>query len=205
MRKTSIIGRTFIDKWEWVPRSRRCGWDPVRQLYFPYKDYRGFPTFGRGHLIRPHEDFSAGCTEDRVEQIFEADLLPVERAVDEHVTVPLSQHQFDALIDFGFNEGIGRLDPSRNTAIRMLNQGHYDMVPKLLEAWCISDGQHDEGLLNRRMGEGKMFMTPDDPGDDVSDEARLAYANAFGIFALLPDRTTLQDDEEAPPTPRNDV
>lgn len=202
--KTSAVGRDFISHWEWVPRSRRCGWDPVRQLYFPYKDYRGFPTFGLGHLIRPNEDFSRGETEDRVMQIFESDLIPVERAIEEHVTVKLTQHNFDALSDFGFNEGTGRLDPTRNTAIRMLNLGKFSMVPKLLEAWCMSAGQHDEGLLNRRKAEGVLWNTPDAPDDALTDDALLAHAKSFGVFDLIPSRPAIEsDDEDPPPTVKN--
>lgn len=159
--KTSKAGAERISKHEWVPKSKRCGWDPVKQLYLPYKDYKGFLTLGCGHLVKPGENFSAGVTEERVAQIFAADLTPLEEAIAEHVKVPLTQNQFDALISFGFNCGKGALSPKTNTAIRMLNLGKYELVPKFLEPWNKSDGVFDANLLNRRKAEGALFATPD--------------------------------------------
>lgn len=199
--RTSAIGQAFIAHWEWIPRSTRCGWDPLRQLYFPYKDYRGFPTFGIGHLIRSGEDFSSGLTEFAVMQIFAGDLVPVEEAIKKYVTMPLTQHQFDALVDFGFNEGTERLNPNDtpsnpggNSAIKLLNMGRYELVPEHLEAYCNSAGQHDPGLLNRRKAEGTVWGMPDAP-EDFSDEARIAYARRFGIFDLVPYAPALPGDE----------
>jgi lysozyme len=40
----------------------------------PYKDSRGLPTIGIGHLIKPGEDFSNGLTTDQVYQLFNNDL-----------------------------------------------------------------------------------------------------------------------------------
>lgn len=207
--KTSATGEAFIAHWEWIPRSKRCGWDPVRQLYFPYKDYRGFPTMGIGHLIRKDDDFSNGLTEDGVQQLFAGDLAPVETAIEKYVVVPLTQHQFDALVDFGFNAGTERLNPfdnpsnpGGNSAIRLLNAGRYELVPEHLEAYCKSAGQDDPGLLSRRKAEGAMWRMPDAP-DGFSDQAKIAYAHNFGIFDLLPYAPALPDDDSVPPTERN--
>jgi lysozyme len=53
------------------------------------------------------------------------------------VKVPLTQGQFDALVDFVFNLGAGRL--SGSTLLKYLNGGHY------VDA-CFQLGNWDHGL-----------------------------------------------------------
>lgn len=156
--ETSAAGRAFIANNEWKPKSKVCGWDEKKQLYLPYKDYKGFWTLGIGHLIVGNEDFSAGRTEQQVDELFARDLKKYERAVLENVTVPLTQNEFDALVDFCFNEGVGAVSPLKNSAIKALNLGHRELVPRLLLPWDVTAGVHDKGLRNRRIAEGKLFM-----------------------------------------------
>lgn len=181
MMKTSQHGQAFIAGEEWVPRLARCGWHAGVGLYFPYNDYRSYPTMGKGHLIRPGEDFSAGLTDAQVDDLFARDLAPVEHAIDEHVTVVLAQHQFDALVDFGFNEGPGALDPENCTFIRNLNRGYMSapLDPKTgLVEWSKSRSARggplltDAGLLARRRAECHLWSTPW-PDDDIEADAAL--------------------------------
>jgi len=68
-------------------------------------------------------------------------LASAARWVGNLVKVPLTQDQFDALVDFVFNLGAGRLATS--TLLRDLTAGNYDAVPDQLELW-------DHGDLNGR-------------------------------------------------------
>ncbi len=170
---TSKLGRQFLSHNEWIPRTAVCGWDEAKQLYFPYLDYVGkkllkageqeeaqkYLTVGIGHLVGAG-NFSAGLTEDQVAELFAQDLGKYEAAVSENVTVPLEQHEFDALVSFCFNEGVGAVNPAKNSAIRALNQGKRQLVPSLLLPWDITNGRHDPGLRNRRKAEGYLFSHP---------------------------------------------
>ena len=52
---------------------------------------------------------------------------PAEQAVNNGVKVALNQNQFDALVSFTFNVGVGAFTSS--TLLKVLNQGQYDQVP----------------------------------------------------------------------------
>ena len=84
-----------------------------------YRDVAGFPTIGYGHLVKPDESFPNGVTESQAASILAADVQQAEQAVARLVKVALTQGQFDALVDFCFNLGAGRLAGS--TLLRELN------------------------------------------------------------------------------------
>jgi lysozyme len=89
----------------------------------------------------------------------DADLLVnVQSAVDavnRLVKVPLTQHQFDALVDFCFNVGAGNLEKS--TLLRLLNAGDYDAADKQFALWDMAGGVHLLGLRRRRAAESALF------------------------------------------------
>jgi lysozyme len=67
------------------------------------------------------------------------------------VRVPLTQGQFDALVDFCFNLGEGRLAGS--TLLRELNAGLYAAAGQQLLAWDHAGGKVIPGLKARREAE----------------------------------------------------
>jgi lysozyme len=46
------------------------------------------------------QEFLEGITEDRAHELLRSDIAVAERAVNDYVTVPLTQSQFDALVSF---------------------------------------------------------------------------------------------------------
>ena len=120
-----------------------------------YSDVNGFPTIGYGHRIRPHECFSAGISEAQASELLIADVREAERAVARLVKVPLTQGQFDALVDFCFNLGAGRLASS--TLLRILNAGSYRNASEQLLLWNIAGGAVNAGLTARREAEFELW------------------------------------------------
>lgn len=120
-----------------------------------YKDVAGLPTIGYGHKLRPDESFSDGVTQDQASLILQGDLREVEAQVAKLVTVPLTQGQFDALVDFTYNLGAGRLQHS--TLLSLLNQGHYESAANGLLKWDHSGSVEVEGLKVRREAEYKLW------------------------------------------------
>jgi lysozyme len=116
-----------------------------------YRDVAGFPTIGYGHLIKPTESFPEGIAEPQAAAILAADVQAAEQAVARLVKVALTQGQFDALVDFCFNLGAGRLAGS--TMLRELNVGHHDAAAQQLFAWDHAGGAVNAGLKARRQAE----------------------------------------------------
>ena len=133
-----------------------------------YKDSAGLPTIGVGHLITKAEQasgtitingvpvqYAGGLTDQQVLDLLAQDVRPAENAVNGGVTVPLNQDQFDALVSFTFNVGVGAFQSS--TLLKLLNQQQYDDVPAQLLRWTRAGGQVVQGLVNRRNNEIKLW------------------------------------------------
>jgi lysozyme len=120
-----------------------------------YRDVAGFPTIGYGHLIKPGESFPDGIAEPQASAILAADVRAAEQAVARLVKVALTQGQFDALVDFCFNLGAGRLAGS--TLLRELNAGHCDAAAQRLLSWDRAGGVVNAGLKARRQAEFELW------------------------------------------------
>jgi lysozyme len=129
-----------------------------------YKDSAGLPTIGVGHLITKPEQSSGniviagvpvqyanGLTDQQVLDLLSQDVQPAEQAVNNGVKVALDQNQFDALVSFTFNVGVGAFTSS--TLLKVLNQSQYDGVPDQLRRWNKAGGKVVQGLVNRRENE----------------------------------------------------
>lgn len=116
-----------------------------------YLDVNGFPTIGYGHRLLHPESFPNGIDEQQAAEILSVDVRDAEQAVERLVKAPLSQGQFDALVDFCFNLGSGRLRSS--TLLRVLNGGRYDEAAEQLLRWDQAGGQQNAGLKARREAE----------------------------------------------------
>jgi lysozyme len=120
-----------------------------------YRDVAGFPTIGYGHLIKPGETFPNGITEQQAAAILSSDVQDAEQAVARLVKVALTQGQFDALVDFCFNLGAGRLAGS--TLLRDLNAGSPDAAAAQLLSWDHAGGVVVAGLRERREAELELW------------------------------------------------
>lgn len=116
-----------------------------------YTDVAGLPTIGYGHRIVPSESFPNGVTVTEATAILAQDVSEAERAVARLVKVELMQGQFDALVDFCFNLGAGRL--AKSTLLRALNAGRYDAAAEQLLLWDLAGGEINLGLKARRQAE----------------------------------------------------
>lgn len=122
-----------------------------------YLDVNGFPTIGYGHKLNlaAHESFPQGVTEEQASQLLQQDISTAEQAVMRLVRVPLTQGQFDALVDFCFNLGQGRLASS--TMLRDLNAGNYKAAAEQMLVWDHAGMVEVPALKARRQAEFKLF------------------------------------------------
>ena len=111
-------------------------------------------TIGYGHT----RGVKAGdtITEGQAEKFLRDDLSQFEVAVSRLVSVPLSQHQFDALVSFTFN--LGERNLKNSTLLKKLNAGDYSGAAEDFPRWNRADGRVVEGLTRRRLAERDMFL-----------------------------------------------
>ena len=119
-----------------------------------YKDVAGHRTIGWGHLLPPGP--VEVWTKEQAERVFAKDLADHARAVDDLVTVPLHQYEFDALVSFVFNVGSGAF--AKSTMLKMLNQKQYGRVPGQFGRWNKAGGKVVKGLTERRRIERAIWL-----------------------------------------------
>jgi lysozyme len=120
-----------------------------------YMDVAGFPTIGYGHRLLHPESFPNGIDEAQAANLLASDVRDAEQAVERLVKVTLTQGQFDALVDFCFNLGAGRLASS--TLLKDLNCGRYDDAAGQLLLWDHAGGEKNAGLKARREAEAELW------------------------------------------------
>ncbi len=122
-----------------------------------YPDIKGVLTIGWGHTgtdVRP----GLVITQEQADALLLQDVQNAVNHLNHLVTVPLTQPEFDALVDFCFNAGCGAFAGS--TLLRLLNSGDYAGAAKQLELWDHAGGKVVAGLLRRRQAEAAEFNTP---------------------------------------------
>lgn len=124
-----------------------------------YLDFAGLLTIGYGHRLLAGESFPAGIDEQQAAELLTADVQGAESDVRRLVKVPLTQGQFDALVDFVFNLGAGRLAAS--TLLRDLNSGRYEEAGEQILRWDHSGAEELAGLKARRAAEHELWQQPD--------------------------------------------
>lgn len=121
-----------------------------------YKDSVGVPTIGYGHTdgVKMGQEI----TEAQAEQLLKDDLARFEVGVQEVVRpLTLTQGQFDALVSFAFNLGLGSLRSS--TLLKKLKAGDVSGASFELQRWVYAGGQKLPGLVKRREAERALFVS----------------------------------------------
>lgn len=125
----------------------------------PYRCPAGVPTIGYGSTRyadgRPVKLTDAPITEAQADDIMRQTLGEYENAVNRYVTVPLSQNEFDALVDFAYNAGAKNL--LNSTLLRKLNAGDRKGAAREFGRWVHASGEVLPGLVKRRMAERALF------------------------------------------------
>ena len=148
--KTSAAGINLIKEFEGVRlKAYRCPAD-VWTIGVGHTSAAGPPVVKAGMEI----------TNAQAMKILANDLVKFEDGVDSAVKVPLKQNQFDALVSFAFNVGLGAL--AKSTLLRKLNAGQYDAVPAELMKWTKAGGKELPGLVRRRRAEAALWRGVDD-------------------------------------------
>lgn len=116
----------------------------------------GVLTIGYGHTGGVQK--GDRITEKKAEELLQDDLKKFENGVLRLVRVPLNQNQFDALVSFAFNLGVGNL--GKSTLLRKLNDRDFKGAAAEFVRWNKAGGRELDGLTRRRNAEAELFSTP---------------------------------------------
>ncbi len=126
----------------------------------PYRCPAGLWTVGVGHLIGDGKSLPKSWdrlfTKEEIDGILKRDLRRFELGV--HKMLPnmfLRQHEFDALVSFCFNLGLGCFQ--RSTIRQALLRGDKKAAMESLMKYCRAGGKILRGLQIRRMDEKALF------------------------------------------------
>ena len=129
--------------------------------YKPYTCPAGLWTVGVGHLIGDGKslprEWNKTFTQAEVDGILKRDLNRFELGISKMLpNVPLRQHEFDAILSFCFNLGLGCFQ--RSTIRQALLRGDKEAAMESLVKYCRAGGKILKGLQNRRLDERKLFL-----------------------------------------------
>lgn len=132
----------------------------------PYRDIAGVPTIGWGST-RYMDGHSVTMRDKQIPQIYADSLLQwgvdiCAAAIEKIVTSVLNQNQFDALVDFSYQEGVEALHSS--TLLKLVNQNPNDS--KIRAAFAVWNKYHKDGVLlvsasitQRRVDDIKLYFS----------------------------------------------
>ena len=129
--------------------------------YKPYRCPAGLWTVGVGHLIGDGKslprEWNKTFTQDEVNGILKSDLRRFELGIHKMLpNVSLRQHEFDAILSFCFNLGLGCFQ--RSTIRQALLRGDKEQAMESLVKYCKAGGKILKGLQNRRLDEKRLFL-----------------------------------------------
>jgi len=118
-----------------------------------YQDSVGVWTIGYGHTKGVYDGMT--ITQDQAEQMLLSELEEYEGYIENMVTVPLTQNQFDALVVWVYN--LGPTNFKNSTLLKELNAGNYNAAGQEITRWNKAGGKVLAGLVKRREAEAELF------------------------------------------------
>ena len=118
-----------------------------------YQDSVGVWTIGYGHTKGVYNGMT--ITQEEAEQMLLTELEEYEGYIEDMVTVPLTQNQFDALVVWVYN--LGPTNLRNSTLLKELNAGNYNAASTEIKRWNKAGGKVLAGLVKRREAEAELF------------------------------------------------
>jgi lysozyme len=145
----------------------------------PYRCPAQLWTVGVGHVLYPDQaklsaegkrhyplkpEHNRSFTQKEVDELLRNDLCLFEAGVERLCGRSLSQCQFDALVSFVFNLGLGTLQ--RSTLKSKLTRGDIKGAADQFLKFSMAGGKILPGLQRRRIAERTMFLTNANRAED---------------------------------------
>lgn len=123
-----------------------------------YLDTGMVPTIGWGSIWMFGNRVRLGmtCTQAEADDQFLLDVKLTEKCINKSVTVPLTQNQYNALVDFVYNVGVTAFNTS--TLLKKLNLKDYQGAADQFMRWIYDNGKEVDGLKKRRKRTRELWM-----------------------------------------------
>ena len=120
-----------------------------------YKDEGGVWTIGKGHT---GSDVKEGMTITKAQEeaLLKKDVAKHEAGIKKYITAELTQYEYDAIVSWTYNVGVGNL--ARSTLRKKFNAGDHAGGCREMLKWVYIKGKWSKGLYNRRMQEYRQCM-----------------------------------------------
>lgn len=145
-----------------------------------YQDSVGVWTIGYGHTKDVTSDLTINETE--AEELLKKDIETFEETINEVVTVPLSQNQFDALVSFTFNVGSNAF--KKSSLLETLNNNNYGEAQKEFYRWVYAGTQKLSGLIERREAEAELFGSDIDNQEEEKPKKQIDAGNGYSTNTI---------------------
>ena len=128
----------------------------------PYQDIVGIWTIGYGNTYYENKIRVTAqdppITEERATQLLKYIVKNFEKGVNEAVKSKINQNQFDALISFSYNLGVGNLKSS--TLLKKVNINPNDpTIKEEFKKWNKAGDKEVKGLTIRRNEESNLYFS----------------------------------------------
>jgi lysozyme len=156
-----------------------------------YKCPAGVWTIGFGHTGNVKE--GQVITQVQADDLFNKDVQRFVDGVNKLVKVDINQNQFDALVSFAYNLGVGAL--KKSTLLQYLNKKQFDKAAKEFDRWVKADSKVYKGLQNRRNSEEALFVTPvkKEPDLDLIREIKRKALAGEKLSAPTPEKIAIYE------------
>lgn len=114
----------------------------------------GQTLIGYGHAATAKPGMR--ITEAKAEELLRRDLQTCETAIEDTVTVALTENEFSGLVPLCYNIGTGNF--AKSTVVRKLNEGAYEQAADAILLWNKAGGTVNEHLVKRREQERALFL-----------------------------------------------
>ena len=126
----------------------------------PYRCPANLWTCGVGHLIGDGKslppEWNRTFSKEEIDGLLKRDLQRFERGILKMLpNVPLRQGEFDCLVSFSFNLGLGTFQ--RSTLRQAILRGDKKAAMESLVKYCKAGGKILKGLQTRRLDEKALF------------------------------------------------
>lgn len=155
--KTSPAGLDLIRRWEGCRLKA-------------YRDSAGVWTIGYGltsaaGIVQVYEGMV--ITQRQADDYLARALVKYEQAVEQAITRPMTQPQFDSMTSLCYNIGPGAFAGS--TVARRFNAGDIAGAGEAFLMWTKAGGRELQGLVNRRHDERRLFLTAGKPAQPAPE------------------------------------